>query len=741
MKEFYFQMKQYKLFWILIISPIFAFLNLIFSLNPLFKDLSLLISLCVFVFYFGYLGFKLIISIISRKSGRELAQNLSIFEIFVFSILIGISINLIFGLLALFTNIYSSIFNYIIFFEIFAIIYYYFFKKNPDVKIHFSIKKVLNKQDIIILIALLFPAFWRIIETYSNQPYPFLFAWDLFVYQGRARLIFLGESQYYYAFGFSTLCANLVLISNIPFIQIIEFDKLGFILTLGPCIIILYLILFKITKSKLISLCCGILTSSYNGEGALGPNYFHPSTFAWVFGLAAIYLSVMYYSENSPIKASSNANQSILNWKSFLILISMLSGFSLLLHLYTGIMFSINSVFFILLHTKFFKKNRFLVYIFLICEALFIFIGGIFFQSLLNQIFNPIFQTSAQNSDFFGLFFVMWQNGVLFLALFGICYSLILLYKNKNEHSLIAQNFIFVFLFYLLPISFVFRIQYFIVIYATLLLGIFLRSIKEFQVNSQEKLDFPRFSAYMKRRIKHIEGAFLILGYLFLIFIYPIPGVHTMYSPEEFEGASYIYNNIDVRSHLVITEPATGVIFCGLSGIRFVDASNKAMYRNCGPTGLNKTDLYNDIQFGLNKSISGLYGNIQQTDMHYILILSARMHQWIQTEKSIASELVNSTWVNQTLVEYVSYTPGIVLLFNNSMVAIYSISFSQILTSSVEVFVRTNEDYTLNPPNFSLNSKKLSPLESRSDVIGSFVGQLIFKSGSFHRIMPALSGS
>ena len=36
---------------------------------------------------------------------------------------------------------------------------------------------------------------------------------------------------------------------------------------------------------------------------------------------------------------------------------------------------------------------------------------------------------------------------------------------------------------------------------------------------------------------------------------------------------------------------------------------------------------------------------------------------------------VNPTWVNQTIVEYVSYTSGVSLLFNNSIVAIYSLTF------------------------------------------------------------------
>ena len=68
-----------------------------------------------------------------------------------------------------------------------------------------------------------------------------------------------------------------------------------------------------------------------------------------------------------------------------------------------------------------------------------------------------------------------------------------------------------------------------------------------------------------------------------------------------------------------------------------------------------------------------------QTDFYsltWILVMNPRMHMWIQTGEPAMYELGYTRFINQTLNDYISHTPNISQIYNNSEIYIYEILFN-----------------------------------------------------------------
>jgi len=224
---------------------------------------------------------------------KSLVQNIA------FSLLFGILLNTLYGIVAITFQIYPLRFYIFIFFEIIALIVvvfdYFIFTKKID-KSLLDLK--FNSKDYKILLILLLPAIIGIIINYIHTPYPYLVGWDIFHYQEISSDFLLGLSHFIYPkfsfqpAGFNYIQCNMVLLSNIPIYYLIEFNKIGILFTNGLCVLWIYLISFKITKSHLYSIIPSLLISTFDGGLALGPVYFLPSSFSWQIGLAILYLFV-----------------------------------------------------------------------------------------------------------------------------------------------------------------------------------------------------------------------------------------------------------------------------------------------------------------------------------------------------------------------------------------------------------------------------------------------------------------
>ena len=211
----------------LLFMPLISFL---LNLIPFPVIIKFIFSILIFYVYFGYEFYQILLIKLIRKNNPDIASD--IISTFLFSITCGICLNCCFGFSILINQYYSL--NILLFYQLLAFIFL-LFKKKPTNK-PFS-EPIKSHKQFLILFVLLVPQLIYILIQYNLTPFPYQNAWDLLYYQGMALHNLYFPSASLFNLGnfpfFSIMLSNILLLSNVNPIFLMEFSKMGTIFTSG----------------------------------------------------------------------------------------------------------------------------------------------------------------------------------------------------------------------------------------------------------------------------------------------------------------------------------------------------------------------------------------------------------------------------------------------------------------------------------------------------------------------------
>ena len=672
--------------YLILLLPFSVYVINHFILYPIPK---IICSLAIFFIYFGYEGLRFLLSYLNLKTSSQTLK-LNIFQLISFSILIGLTLNIIYGIIAMVFGIYDLSIFYIFFYEIIAILFFIRKKSSKSFPIYKAFDRSRIKE-IGFLLILFIPIVWKIFFEFYFMPFPYYSSWDLFSYQYHTSEILQNNIRFLYGdldlftqemlrpTGFSIIQANIVLSSVINFYFLFEFNKIGYILTLFLTSIWIFLITLKMTKNNTISLAVSLFISPIQGYGMITPQHYLPAAFSWQIGFALIYFLLIYFSQN-------NFNKKLFRIL-FLFLIFLLFSF----HFFTSVIMSLCLIIIYFLKTKRLQKYNFLLGVILLFELVFFYIGNTFEIPILSNFSNLVFGTSNIPSieskihtlnDIFSL-------SLICLSIIGSVY-LIIIKTNKN-YNWIGFGFLFFLLLYFGPFPATFRMIYIIIIYSFFIYAILLLKIKNFSLQLIKELNNSNLKKNkLKIRFMGISTIFLLL--LSISFNFNIPKINennfivdnelnriykSIFSLNEFYTALWIYNEIDIKSSIAVTDPGTGLIYSGIVGLfyyKFLYLWNdfRNIFINCSEEGIDMEGL-EDILKELNNDYLGGTAKI----MNHLLIFTPRTHIIIQTnDLSYKYGHYDKSWINYTLLQYIENTTGIENIYYNEEVYIFSVNFS-----------------------------------------------------------------
>ena len=303
--------------------------------------LKIILSILIFYFFIGYKILQTIKNLLKFDFGKDNSAVFYLIQDLSFAFLIGIVLNVIYGIIAASFQIYSYRLFYFLFFELVLLLNLYL--KNRSLSYSSEVVKNYRLSDFLKLSILLLPSLVQVLISFYYSPLPLMQGWDIFYYQGITNE-FLVDRIDYNLFelskqppGFMFIQANIVVSSNIPAYFLIFFDKIAVILTNGFNTLWIFLICYKITKSNFASLIPSTLLSTFDGKIALGPYYVVPSSFSWQIGLVIFYF-LLYKKKKFEDLRAKNTQKKMLYGYFFLIL--LLISLCYILHFFTFLVIS-----------------------------------------------------------------------------------------------------------------------------------------------------------------------------------------------------------------------------------------------------------------------------------------------------------------------------------------------------------------------------------------------------------------
>ncbi len=690
--------KIFQYFIVILIVPLYFLLTEYLN----FPILKIILSVLIFYIFFGYIVFITMynFNIFPFLKNNSLVQNIA------FSLLFGILLNTFYGIIAITFQIYPFRSYIFIFFEIIALIFVvldFILCKKKIGKSFLNFK--FSSKDYKILLILFIPTIIGILINYIYTPYPYLVGWDIFHYQEISSDFLLGLSHHIYPqfsfqpAGFNFLQCNMVLLSNIPIYYLIEFNKIGILFTNGLSVLWIYLICFRITKSHIYSMVPSLLMSTFDGGLALGPIYFLPSSISWQIGLAILYLLVSYSFFIDNQQEIIGKRERIRNLIVFSISIIILIFFIFVFHFLTSLFLVFSFIFFLIFRLKFFRNHS---YLFIIALGIYILIvGGIIvpkslFDLIINILDNFMPLSSVPIWGYQKTFYYLLNELNLFISpIIGILSLIVIIIERKKQFYIYGFNFVFFFITLFSPLNAIYRTAYIIFIYNAILFSILLSRYKDISTIFKEYIQSKRWGTSIQEnffklklliyeikkkkyfpKVKSLILIILLVGPLFHFLNYNYPKytinkivnddtnviLYSAYSYQEFLAAKWLADNIDQNSSLLFTDPGSYALFPPLSGISFdgMAPSRSEEFRNylltCDEDGMN-TDLFISITAYYSRDI--------------ILILTPRLHKWVQNQTGLIKGIVSPDWINQTLIEYIDNDNSYEIIYENPEVTIF----------------------------------------------------------------------
>ncbi len=659
--------------------------------------LKIILSMFFFYFYSGYLILDYLLKLYWNRNKDQNFNNLFIFEAVAFSFLIGFILNIVYGLFAIIFNLYPIRYLYYLYYLIIFIILLSVKSVNRENKIdHFIFK--FKKNDFYALIGILLPTLIVISLYFFYSPFPYMTGWDLMKYQGITNEFLFGIRRYVIDFqnlnssGFHFIQANMVISSNIPFYYLIEFDKIAVLFTNGMCAIWAYLICFHFTKSQKFSIITSFLLSTYNSGIALGPYYFLPSSLVWNIGLSLIFITITNLEKfNFHYIKSEFLNGKINNCTFFLFYSLLMVIIMFFIHIFTTLLIII--VISLLIFTNIEKLNIF-VYILLILEVFLIISSQIpnisfilkFFSNIMDWVIND---NSIEIWNFSYTYNNLVERNKLINPFFGLGLSIILLFSKKKEYKIIVLNFLIFLILLFIPFRAIYRIAYVVYIYNAIIISISILFLHDTIRNLYSKIKkngyFAKQMNFINEKTKNLKLYQVMFIIWIICFCYPIANTiidnfpHSLshkiedetsddfyfsgYSEEEFLAAKWLNHNVDnPKDTNLCADPGSNRFLYGISGVHIYESYNndiegyRDIFINCDENGPD-ISFFQDFTTTKNKSL--------------ILVITPRMHKWIQTGSEEERFYANSTWINSTLIEYIGNSQNFDQIYFNSDVFVF----------------------------------------------------------------------
>lgn len=696
------KMKQTLIYNILLLflSPIGWFI----SIAVASYYVKLISTIIIFYILFGYFTYHFILKIIKYRSPNA-NVSLSLTEILSCVLILGLLLNIIYGVIFIPLSLYPIRELYFIFFEVLAIIMVLISEIKLS-KNHFSIKAPIKKSDFGIVILLLLPIFFQLLITYYYTPFPFLVGWDIFRYQGITNEYLHGVRTYIFIWDlkksafFHIIQGNFVIGANIPLYFLNELYKIGIIFTNGLSTLIIYNISRIIVPSRLFCLIPAFWLASLDGRMGLGPYYFLPSSFSWVLGLFMI-----YFIERFLLQKNSDKSSEIQNFRDnrtlFILIFIMIFLSCFLFHYFTSLII-LGLLLIILFFNRFNSKKIIILAISILFFELIILIflrfSNLFDSEVITNFLNTHF---FKDSDLFvgdvdylyNYFFA--DRGLINSVFLGLASVIVIMISLKAD----IFAYIFSFLFFLILLFFPFPAIYRIV-YIIFALNAILTSIASYKVyiyirgllsKIKRLRNFP-LKNWLDKSLKinfFSKGENLGISLILLVFLsfsimpefyifnqnYPNYDVskvinykdnrvyYSKYTYEEYLGGEWLYNqSFDILNTNLVSDPGLQWILYGISGIHYIQYNESQIQM-----------FYSFLQSLQNHSINcsffEKYSKEKGKDL--ILALSPRTFKWFESNSSIERYPADHSYYRSDLIEIIENSPHFDMLYHNYNMAIF----------------------------------------------------------------------
>ena len=371
------------------------------------------------------------------------------------------------------------------------------------------------------------------------------------------------------------------------------------------------------------------------------------------------------------------------------------------------------------------KKLRFLITILILSELMLLlliqFFPGLGIGDFVFNLVNNLIQDEnilpwsfSQTYDYF-----FRERNDFVSPIFGLIASVVIFLSRDKKISLVSFNFLFLLFLLFFPLIAVFRIVYLIYVYNAILSSILLSKIMRYVENRKnnselsikhrirlKRLIISRFERIystlififneirrLRRKTDSLQVSFpknfnffkvvllLWLSFSPVIIIhsldsaYPVNAVneiddletgvtyYSTYSYSEFEAAKWLNLNVDdPNATNICSEPASNRILSGLSGVHAIQdyyndiESFRDIFLTCNENDIN-VSFFEDIVVRKMKRV--------------LLVITPRMHKWIQTGSLIERSHTSSDWINSTLLLYIENSPSFSNIYQNEEVFVY----------------------------------------------------------------------
>lgn len=239
---------------------------------------------------------------------------------------------------------------------------------------------------------------------------------------------------------------------------------------------------------------------------------------------------------------------------------------------------------------------------------------------------------------------------------------------------------------YLKTNTFLLLLYYFTYMIACLLLvygvgKIQKRGSKSLKVSKSKIKWILQKRALKKRQLTQIFA--ISIGFLFLIPIYSIlwqsapkytinkiyvsdsKTIYSSYSYQDYYAAKWIFENYNEEDVVICSDLTTDRFFYGLIGFQTDERT-----QNWNPNFLHYFQTCSNLGLNLNyfESVQHYY------QKEVLLVLTLRLQKSIQTNSTPDRGIVDASWTNATLIEYISNTPGVQLIYYNTETWVYSVA-------------------------------------------------------------------
>lgn len=690
----------------LILSP------LMFVLSFLVQNIYFKFGLNILIFYF-FFG-KIVLDSILNKFGDNSSSFkgfFSLIEYFSLILFMGFIINFIYGFISIPLHLYHLDFVYFLFFEFVGIFFSIVSRKQKKVLFSYSAQK----SEIFIIFLLFLPSIFQIITNYQFSPSPFYIGWDIYQYSG-ITYEFLGNIRHYIVdwqykktVFFHIFQGNFILGSNVLFINHVEFDKLSILFTNGLSSLIVFNICKLFTKSNIIALLPSYFLASFRGGVALGPYYFLPSSLAWVFGLFALWF---FEKANFLIRSVKDSPEASLKKKygNFFLVFFIFSWiFLLLIHIYTGIIFSFALIMVVILRINTSRKLKMFILVGIILELLLLGISFLLNENTKNLISNYLIDSFFKDAnltiwsiEYTVNYFFIGRNRVL-NPILGCIAIIIIVIKKRMILLPYIFNFLIFLLFIFYPLPALYRIAYLVVFFNVFLLSSMLEELNQSFFTFANKSDifqnyYLQIKIYLhrmeKKGLKFSKNALkkgtevaIILWIIFFCSIptmfqhyqnlYPQSSVYTLnikennsvvyssYNQYEFYGGEWLCSQkFDLNTTNLYSDPGLQRILFGLSGIHNVDFNSNSLteFRNF-IMNINETNL----------NLTQFESFIEEKKKDVLIAFSSRTFKWAETNSTIERFHAEAEWYDYLKVITLLENSKFELLYFNPQFVVFKV--------------------------------------------------------------------